>query len=76
MSKLLSEVKNALRNERYTMRSFAKHYGFNIRTVNATLHRTTQQDVPPKGVVGKKILTKIKEVTGYDLLSKLGGGNA
>jgi len=75
MNQLLTEVKKALKNERYCVYSFAQYHGFNPRTVEATLRRVTCRNSPPKGELGKEIVRKIHEVTGYDLLSKLGGGH-
>ena len=75
MSNLFNEVKDALRDERYTMRSFAQRHGFCVRTVSSTLEQVTRRGIPPSGDIGKEILIKIKDVIGYDLLAKLGKDN-
>lgn len=74
MNRLLGEVRQALIKERYTFRSFARAYGFSNRTVDKTLLRITKNNYRPRGEKALEIIAKIKEVTGYDLLSKLGGG--
>lgn len=75
MNKLLNDVKRALRKHRYSMSSFGDAHGFSDVTVRKTLQRVTESHRPPKGDVGKKILATIKCEIGYDLLSKLEGGN-
>jgi len=75
MNRLLGEVRQALIKERYTFRSFARAHGFSNRTVDKTLLRVTRNNYQPRGKTALEIIAKIKEVTGFDLLSKLEGGN-